>query len=168
MAVHDDASIASRGQIQAHVAIAFLTLAWFFISLRVFTRTCVIKNFGWDDSTMIFAAVMFTVYCATMIYLNANGAGTHITSVPDLVNLTKASSKLTIWSQNTNFLQVDYYRRGHLSHNGHDTQDLAGHLLRTHRDPAMAALDHLCHCVRQHRLFSIRLLLRFFPMRCES
>lgn len=92
MAVHDDASIASRGKVQSHVAIVFLALAWFFTALRIITRTYVIKNFGWDDSTMILAAVMFTVYCATMIYLNANGGGTHITSVPDLVELTKASS----------------------------------------------------------------------------
>jgi hypothetical protein len=36
---------------------AFLVLAWVFVSLRVWTRTFILSNFGWDDATMIFAAV---------------------------------------------------------------------------------------------------------------
>jgi hypothetical protein len=39
------------------ITITFLVLAWVFVSLRVWTRTFLISNFGWDDATMIFAAV---------------------------------------------------------------------------------------------------------------
>ena len=42
---------------QGSVAISFLVVTWFFIALRVWTRTCLIANFGWDDSTMILAGV---------------------------------------------------------------------------------------------------------------
>ncbi|KAF2660064.1 hypothetical protein K491DRAFT_589929 [Lophiostoma macrostomum CBS 122681] len=89
MVVHDDASLSSRGAQQANVAIAFLVLAWIFIVLRVWTRTYVIKSFGWDDSTMILAGIVFSIYCATMLYIEANGGGTHIKDVPQLINLTK-------------------------------------------------------------------------------
>lgn len=57
MAVHDSQSLSSRGRAQANVAVVFLTLAWAFVALRVWTRTYVISNFGWDDTTMILAAV---------------------------------------------------------------------------------------------------------------
>ena len=109
MAVHDHDSISRRGEVQKSVAVAFLVLAWFFIALRVWTRTFVIKNFGWDDSTMILAGVgtrsmtmtgqhlsadmmhqaLFTIYCAAMIYIEAHGGGSHIANVTDLSNLTK-------------------------------------------------------------------------------
>lgn len=58
MALHDATSLANRGQQQANVAIAFLVLAWVFLALRIFTRTYVIANFGWDDSTILCAGVM--------------------------------------------------------------------------------------------------------------
>lgn len=57
MAVHSDDSLSTRVGTQNRTAIAFLVLTWFFISLRVWTRTYVIANFGWDDSTMILAGV---------------------------------------------------------------------------------------------------------------
>ena len=57
MALHDANSLTDRGKVQANVALAFLVLAWFFIALRVWTRTYVIANFGWDDSTMVLAGV---------------------------------------------------------------------------------------------------------------
>lgn len=41
------------------ITIAFLILSWVFILLRVWTRTMVIANFGWDDSIMILAGVSF-------------------------------------------------------------------------------------------------------------
>ncbi|KAF2715623.1 hypothetical protein K504DRAFT_367257 [Pleomassaria siparia CBS 279.74] len=91
MAIHDSNSIVSRGETQANVAIAFLILAWIFILLRIWTRTIVISNFGWDDTTMIFAGILFTIYCVTMIIVEANGGGTHITSVEDIIKLTRAS-----------------------------------------------------------------------------
>jgi hypothetical protein len=57
MAIHTEDSIASRGETQAHVAIAFLALTWIFILLRIWTRTYLISNFGWDDSTTLLAGV---------------------------------------------------------------------------------------------------------------
>ncbi|KAF2795352.1 hypothetical protein K505DRAFT_302186 [Melanomma pulvis-pyrius CBS 109.77] len=84
MAIHDQYSIARRGEQQANVAIAFLVLTWLFILLRIWTRTYVIANFGWDDTTMVFAGILYTVYCATMIVVEANGGGTHISDVKHL------------------------------------------------------------------------------------
>jgi len=52
MAKHSDDSVAASGVQQERITIAFLVLAWVFILLRVWTRTFVISNFGWDDSTM--------------------------------------------------------------------------------------------------------------------
>jgi hypothetical protein len=43
------------------ITTAFLVLAWVFVSLRVWTRTFILSNFGWDDATMIFAAVSSNV-----------------------------------------------------------------------------------------------------------
>lgn len=54
---HDHADLARSEERQQRITIAFLVLAWFFISLRIWTRTYVISNFGWDDSTMILAGV---------------------------------------------------------------------------------------------------------------
>ncbi|KAF1994553.1 hypothetical protein P154DRAFT_28509 [Amniculicola lignicola CBS 123094] len=87
MTIHDIDSIARRGEQQWNIAIAFLAIAWVFVALRMWTRTHVIHNFGWDDGTMILATMVFTVYCATMVYLHDHGAGTHITSVAQLVLL---------------------------------------------------------------------------------
>jgi hypothetical protein len=54
---HDSDAVSKAGVQQQRVTIAFLILGWIFISLRVWTRTFVISNFGWDDATMIFAGV---------------------------------------------------------------------------------------------------------------
>jgi hypothetical protein len=62
---HDDGSFTySRGQ-QERITIAFLALAWFFVALRIWTRTYVISNFGWDDSAMILASVNLSGYFST-------------------------------------------------------------------------------------------------------
>ncbi|KAF2740798.1 hypothetical protein EJ04DRAFT_518570 [Polyplosphaeria fusca] len=86
---HDDDSIQQRGQAQARIAITFLVLSWFFVALRIWTRTCTIHNFGWDDGTIILATALFSAYCATMLYIEANGGGTHVTKIEELVDLTK-------------------------------------------------------------------------------
>ncbi|KAH7389776.1 hypothetical protein BKA66DRAFT_510809 [Pyrenochaeta sp. MPI-SDFR-AT-0127] len=86
---HDSLDLARSGEQQERITIAFLVLAWFFISLRLWTRTFVISNFGWDDSTMILAGMIFTVYCAALLYIEANGGGTHVRSVEQLQLLTK-------------------------------------------------------------------------------
>lgn len=39
------------------LVIAFLILAWIFILLRVYTRTVIISNFGWDDTAMVLVGV---------------------------------------------------------------------------------------------------------------
>jgi len=52
MAKHSEDSVAASGVQQERITIAFLVLAWVFILLRIWTRTFLISNFGWDDSTM--------------------------------------------------------------------------------------------------------------------
>jgi hypothetical protein len=55
--MHSETDLAKSTEQQLRITIAFLALAWFFILLRVWTRTCIISSFGWDDSTMILASV---------------------------------------------------------------------------------------------------------------
>ncbi|KAF2033980.1 hypothetical protein EK21DRAFT_57466 [Setomelanomma holmii] len=86
MARHSDDSTARSGEQSERITIAFLALAWFFILLRIWTRTYIISNFGWDDSTMI---MLFTVYCAALLYIGMNGGGTHVTGFSQLQLLTK-------------------------------------------------------------------------------
>ncbi|KAF2194861.1 hypothetical protein K469DRAFT_726006 [Zopfia rhizophila CBS 207.26] len=74
MAVHEPPEIASLGKQQEKIAIAFLILAWSFVSLRIWTRTYVIANF---------------VYCVAILFLDAHGGGTHVTSVSQMLALTK-------------------------------------------------------------------------------
>ncbi|CBX99474.1 hypothetical protein LEMA_P087130.1 [Plenodomus lingam JN3] len=76
MATHSSTELSQSGKTQERITIAFLVLAWFFILLRIWTRTIVISNFGW-------------VYCAATLYIEANGGGTHITDVSHLQLLTK-------------------------------------------------------------------------------
>ena len=54
---HEYADLSRSEARQQRITIAFLVLAWFFIWLRIWTRTYVISNFGWDDSIMILAGV---------------------------------------------------------------------------------------------------------------
>jgi len=62
MAIHNEDSIASRGDTQAHIAMVFIALTWIFILLRIWTRAYLISNFGWDDSTMLLAGVSPTFF----------------------------------------------------------------------------------------------------------
>ncbi|KAF2828177.1 hypothetical protein CC86DRAFT_405180 [Ophiobolus disseminans] len=89
MARHSDDSVAQSGEQQERITIAFLVLSWFFILLRIWTRTFIISNFGWDDSTMILAGMIFTVYCGALLYIGSNGGGTHIRDIAQLQLLTK-------------------------------------------------------------------------------
>ncbi|KAF2277266.1 uncharacterized protein EI97DRAFT_314786 [Westerdykella ornata] len=102
MAVHDSGSISSRGRAQTTVAVALLVAAWALVALRVWTRTYVISNFGWDDATMILAAIFFSVYCSAMLLLEANGGGTHITDISDMNHLIK----YTLMGQTTYLVTV--------------------------------------------------------------
>lgn len=49
------------------VCIAFLVLAWFSVSLRVYARAVVLKSFGADDWLMLLTLAVFTTCCATLI-----------------------------------------------------------------------------------------------------
>ncbi|UPX16662.1 uncharacterized protein EKO05_0007051 [Ascochyta rabiei] len=89
--VHGLDELARAGEQQEKITIVFLTLAWFFITLRTWTRTWIITSFGWDDATMILAGMIFTVYSGSQLYIEANGGGTHVTSLEGLQKLTKAS-----------------------------------------------------------------------------
>jgi hypothetical protein len=55
--VHDFDEVARAGEQSRRIAIVFLALAWFFILLRIWTRTWIIASFGWDDAAMILACV---------------------------------------------------------------------------------------------------------------
>jgi hypothetical protein len=60
MTPHGDESVAHATEQQEHIVVTFLALAWLFVLLRIWTRTWIISNFGWDDATMIFANVRDT------------------------------------------------------------------------------------------------------------
>ncbi|EMD58572.1 hypothetical protein COCSADRAFT_264020 [Bipolaris sorokiniana ND90Pr] len=72
--------------------IAFLILSWIFISLRVYTRTVIISNFGWDDTAMVSVGAIFTVYCGTIIYIFHHGGGTVIADFDQLNRLMKIAT----------------------------------------------------------------------------
>lgn len=87
--VHGYDELARAGEQQEKITIAFLALAWFFITLRIWTRTWIIASFGWDDAVMILAGMINTVYAGAQLYIEANGGGTHVTSLDGLQKLTK-------------------------------------------------------------------------------
>jgi hypothetical protein len=45
----------------------FLGIAWFAVLLRVYTRVWLVKMFYLEDWFMVFATMIFTVYCAGVI-----------------------------------------------------------------------------------------------------
>ncbi|EDU43380.1 conserved hypothetical protein [Pyrenophora tritici-repentis Pt-1C-BFP] len=63
MGQHSPTDVANSAILQNQITIAFLTIAWFSLLLRIWTRTCVISNFGWDDATMILACWVFMSEC---------------------------------------------------------------------------------------------------------
>ncbi|OAG04040.1 uncharacterized protein CC84DRAFT_1057982, partial [Paraphaeosphaeria sporulosa] len=73
MAVHDAESFARRGEQLESITIASLALSWLMIALRAYTRVFMI----------------YTIYCAFILYIEAHGGGTHVTSVAQLSGLTK-------------------------------------------------------------------------------
>ncbi|KAF1954760.1 hypothetical protein CC80DRAFT_115359 [Byssothecium circinans] len=84
-----EVKLARIGEQLESIAIAFLTLSWLFIGLRIYTRTCIRFSFGWDDFAMIVAGMVFTVFCSCVLYIEARGGGTHVTSIAQLDDLTK-------------------------------------------------------------------------------
>lgn len=73
MSGHTDAQSTSRGHVQVAVAVTFLTLAWVSVAVRMYVRTLMIKNIGWDDWWMLLAAVS-TLKLLTLCY-SADGRG---------------------------------------------------------------------------------------------
>ncbi|OCK82007.1 hypothetical protein K432DRAFT_294167 [Lepidopterella palustris CBS 459.81] len=98
MVPHDNAALATRGQQEKAVAIAFLVATWIFVLLRVLVRTYVIRNFGWDDATMVLANILFTFYCISVLVVEAHGGGTHLTDINEV-------SKVINW----NIAAEDFY-----------------------------------------------------------
>ncbi|KAH8727279.1 hypothetical protein GQ44DRAFT_704780 [Phaeosphaeriaceae sp. PMI808] len=89
MVSQNNGSYENSVQILANHPIVFLVFAWTFIPLRLYTRTIIFSGFGWDDAAMIAAGVFYTVFCAALFALIANGAGTTISSVDDIIYLTQ-------------------------------------------------------------------------------
>ncbi|KAF2123470.1 hypothetical protein P153DRAFT_391562 [Dothidotthia symphoricarpi CBS 119687] len=86
---HSPGNVQRSGRQLEKMTFAFLVLTWIFILLRVWTRTRIISSFGWDDSTMLLAAITFTVFCSSQLYIEANGGGTHITNIHHLQMLVR-------------------------------------------------------------------------------
>lgn len=53
--------VTRKDVMQANTMLAFsivsLTLSWICLGLRLWVRTSFVKNFGWDDATMILSCV---------------------------------------------------------------------------------------------------------------
>jgi hypothetical protein len=64
---HSSADLAMAAEQQQRITIAFLVVSWIFILLRIWTRTCIIRSFGWDDAVMLLAGVGFCHHCQVII-----------------------------------------------------------------------------------------------------
>ncbi|KAL1634622.1 hypothetical protein SLS58_010617 [Diplodia intermedia] len=64
------------GQVLA-VNVAFFSLAWIFMLLRIYTRAYLIKSFGSDDWSMVGALLLFTGYLICQLGGVAYGTGRH-------------------------------------------------------------------------------------------
>ncbi|PSN73453.1 hypothetical protein BS50DRAFT_187296 [Corynespora cassiicola Philippines] len=64
------------GEVMA-VAILFLILTWFTVSLRVYARGYMFKNFGKDDWAMVITQIIFTPYLAFQMVAAVHGTGQH-------------------------------------------------------------------------------------------
>lgn len=49
------------------VSVAFLVLAWFAVSLRVYVRASILRSFHWDDWLILLTLCVFTACCACLI-----------------------------------------------------------------------------------------------------
>ncbi|KAI4636764.1 hypothetical protein J4E93_010989 [Alternaria ventricosa] len=87
--VHSSADLAMAAEQQQRITIAFLVVSWIFILLRIWTRTCIIRSFGWDDAVMLLAGLTFTLFCGSVWLVEASGGTSEITSADDLQKVTK-------------------------------------------------------------------------------
>ena len=60
------------------VAIMALVLTWLAVSLRVYVRAGMLRNFGSDDWAMVVTQFLFTVYLSCQIGGVAYGTGRHL------------------------------------------------------------------------------------------
>ncbi|ORX94210.1 hypothetical protein BCR34DRAFT_499411 [Clohesyomyces aquaticus] len=67
-----------RGGSVLAVAILFFILSWLTVSLRVYTRHILLRQFGKDDWAMVATLFLFTIYLACQITAVAHGTGQHI------------------------------------------------------------------------------------------
>jgi len=76
------------------VAIIFSVLTWFTVPLRVYTRLVIVKSWWWDDWTLVFAQLTFTVYLVCQIGGCIYGTGKHASelSLADEKTALKVSS----------------------------------------------------------------------------
>jgi drug/metabolite transporter (DMT)-like permease len=49
------------------VSVAFLVLAWFAVSLRVYARAFIMRSFHWDDWLILLTLCVFTACCSCLI-----------------------------------------------------------------------------------------------------
>ncbi|KAF2806732.1 uncharacterized protein BDZ99DRAFT_465527 [Mytilinidion resinicola] len=81
----------ARELLEKHVVMAFLVATWIFVILRIYVRGRLIRVFGWDDTWMILAQLMFTLYCAFFLVLLSYGGNTAIMNYD-------MQTKITNWS----------------------------------------------------------------------
>ncbi|KAH6857391.1 hypothetical protein BKA58DRAFT_299803, partial [Alternaria rosae] len=86
---HSSADLAMAAEQQQRVTIAFLAVSWIFILLRIWTRTCIIRSFGWDDAVMLLAGLTFTLFCGSVWLVEASGGTSEITTADELQKVTK-------------------------------------------------------------------------------
>jgi hypothetical protein len=53
------------------VSVAFLVLAWFAVSLRVYARAFVLRSLHWDDWLMLLTLCVFTACCSCLIAIES-------------------------------------------------------------------------------------------------
>jgi hypothetical protein len=76
--------------------------------------------------------MIFTVYCAGILYIDLNGGGTHISSVSKLQLLTKVSS-ISKFDSRSLTISVGRNHRNNISDDDDDAEDFSWHLLRADR-----------------------------------
>lgn len=72
------------------VNIAFLVLSWIAVSLRIFVRAGMLRNFGSDDWTMLITQLLFSAYLIAQLGGIVHGTGQH------LVDLDPADAELAL------------------------------------------------------------------------
>lgn len=51
-----------------------------------------------DGTVLIVLQMLFTVFCAALLRIEAHGGGTHVTNVPQLEDLTKVGHILELYT----------------------------------------------------------------------